>query len=430
MMPQKKENFLLDFKTNLPEESKIKILYLVHQFYPYYFSGTEKFVYHMATCMQKQGHQVKVVTFAFKENLGNSKKEGNLLTERYMYNGIPVISFGYEKIRADVHYQVDNQEMKRFTEKLLSEEKPDVIHAGHLMRVFDILKSAKMKSIPYIVTLTDFWALCFRGILVDSNLDLCTGPKETEKCVRRCPHLPQEIIDFRLKETRELLKGAKAVCSPTNFLANIYMNAIPALNIKVIELGLKIGKVINNQKRMEKGDPVTFMFGGTWLPHKGLSVLLKAFGKVKSDKAVLNIYGAGPDAAYNDLVINSAKKDKRIQIKGVFCEEDLPMIFRESDCSVVPSIWWENSPYMMKEALAYNVPVIATNVNGLTEYVKDGFNGFTFRLGDSWHLREVMERIVNDPQLLNMMKGNLAKYIMPTVEEEAYAYEKLYISRM
>jgi hypothetical protein len=83
----------------------MKILYLVHQFYPYYFSGTEKFVFNMATCMQKQGHKVAVATFAFKENLKNSERDGNVLRERYMYNGIPVVSFGYKQVSKDVYLE-------------------------------------------------------------------------------------------------------------------------------------------------------------------------------------------------------------------------------------------------------------------------------------------------------------------------------------
>lgn len=407
----------------------MKIMYLVHQFYPYYFSGTEKFVYHMAMCMQKQGHNVTVVTYAFKDNLKHSVREGNLLTERYMYHGIPVISFGYEKAAEDVHYGVDQADLEGFAERLLTEEKPEIIHAGHPMRVFGILKAARKQSIPYIITLTDFWAICFRGNLLDSGLDLCAGPEGGERCVKYCPHLPHGIIDSRLKATREVLAAARRVCSPTRFLAGIYMNEIHGLDIKVIPLGLKTAKVLEDKTRLKKGDPVTVMFGGTWLPHKGLHLLLEAFHGVESVNLVLKIYGTGPDKEYNDLVRSSAERDKRIQIQGVFREEDIDTMFRDADCSVLPSIWWENSPYMMTEALARNVPLIVSDVDGLTEYVTDGFNGFTFKMGDVLHLREIIERIVDDPGILNTMRENLSRFVLQTVEEEACAYEGLYLGR-
>jgi len=402
----------------------MKILYLIHQFYPYYFSGTEKFVFNMATCMQKQGHKVTVATFAFKEHLKNSERDGNVLSERYMYYGIPVVSFGYKQVGDDVHYKVKNEDLEKFATRLLSDEKPDIIHAGHLMRVFDILRVAKKRSIPYIVTLTDFWAICLKTILVNSEGELCTGPKKGEACLKNCPDLPKELMQLRLKETREVLLGAKAVCSPTKFLANIYVNEIPGLDIKVIALGLRTGKFVPQRKNLEEGKCVTLIFGGTWLPHKGLHVLLEAFGNVKSQNMVLKVYGTGFDKEYNDLIYQSEKKDKRIQIKGVFCETDIDAIFNEADCSVIPSIWWENSPYMLTEALARNVPVIVTDVDGLTEYVKDNFNGLTFSLGNTGELQKVIERVGENPGILDILRENLNKYVGQTVEEEAYAYEK------
>jgi glycosyltransferase involved in cell wall biosynthesis len=139
---------------------------------------------------------------------------------------------------------------------------------------------------------------------------------------------------------------------------------------------------------------------------------------------VLKVYGTGPDKEYNDLIHQSGKKDKRIQIKGVFCETDIEAIFKDADCSVIPSIWWENSPYMLTEALARNVPVIVTDVDGLTEYVKDSFNGLTFSMGDTGELQKVIERVGENPGILDILRENLNKYVLQTVEEEGYAYEK------
>jgi glycosyltransferase involved in cell wall biosynthesis len=378
----------------------------------------------MATCMQKQGHEVAVVTFAFRENLINPKRSGNVLAERYMYNGIPVISFGYEKLTDDVHYRVHNEGLERFAAELFSEERPDIIHAGHLMRVFDLLRVARKRSIPYIVTLTDFWSICFRGILVDSNLELCTGPKKGEACLTNCAHLAKDVIQVRLKETTEVLMGASLVCSPTKFLADIYMNEIPGLEIKVIPLGLKIGKAVPERRDSEKGRPVTLIFGGTWLPHKGLHVLLEAFKDIENQNIVLKIYGTGPNKEYKDKIDESGRKDNRIQIKGIFSEDDIDAIFKDADATIIPSIWWENSPYMLTEALARNVPAIVTDVDGLTEFVKEGVNGLTFRLGDSRELQKVIERVAGNPEALQTLRGNLSRYVLQTVEEEAYAYEK------
>ena len=59
---------------------------------------------------------------------------------------------------------------------------------------------------------------------------------------------------------------------------------------------------------------------------------------------------------------------------------------------------YENYPMTLHEALACNIPVIATNLGGMAEKIKDGFNGFLFNMGDSRHLQTVLEAIVNDPE--------------------------------
>ena len=60
------------------------------------------------------------------------------------------------------------------------------------------------------------------------------------------------------------------------------------------------------------------------------------------------------------------------------------------DVLVVPSIWIENSPFVIKEAFAAGVPVVASNLGGMAELVQDGRNGLLFTAGDSADLRRVL----------------------------------------
>ena len=80
----------------------------------------------------------------------------------------------------------------------------------------------------------------------------------------------------------------------------------------------------------------------------------------------------------------------------------------------------------LHEALACNIPVIATKLGGMAEKIKDGFNGFLFKMGDSRHLQTVLERIVNDPRVLNSLKRNIDSTAIPGVEQEAYGYSRAY----
>jgi glycosyltransferase involved in cell wall biosynthesis len=72
----------------------------------------------------------------------------------------------------------------------------------------------------------------------------------------------------------------------------------------------------------------------------------------------------------------------------------------------------------LHEALACNIPVIATELGGMAEKINDGFNGFLFKMGDSRHLQTVLEAIISDPAVLNPLKRNIDSTAISRVEQE------------
>jgi glycosyltransferase involved in cell wall biosynthesis len=123
-----------------------------------------------------------------------------------------------------------------------------------------------------------------------------------------------------------------------------------------------------------------------------------------------------------------AATNSNIEFCGVFPESQTGEVLSNVDVVVVPSLCYENYPMTLHEALACNIPVIATNLGGMAEKIKDGFNGFLFKMGDSRHLQTVLEAIVNDPAILNPLKRNIGSMMIQGVEQEAYTYARAYRS--
>jgi len=63
---------------------------------------------------------------------------------------------------------------------------------------------------------------------------------------------------------------------------------------------------------------------------------------------------------------------------------------------------------ILNEALASHVPVIASDLGGMPERIKNGFNGFTFIPGDQQDLQAKIEMIINERTLLNTLKNHIA----------------------
>jgi len=73
------------------------------------------------------------------------------------------------------------------------------------------------------------------------------------------------------------------------------------------------------------------------------------------------------------------------------------------DCMVMPSIWWENAPLVIQEAQGQNCPVITSNIGGMAEMIEDGVNGLTVPPNDPTALAAAMRRIVEDPDLREIL---------------------------
>ena len=175
----------------------MKILYAVHQFYPKWYTGTEKLVYLLATMMQKRGHRVKVITFATKEEQKKTIKKNSILIERFIYSGVPV-THAFDNLPIDINYSLRNEKLREFAYDTIKDEKPDILHVGHPMRTGEIIFAAKELNIKYILTLTDFWLICPKYILINSDNKLCDGPKNGSQCKIHCKEIPSSLIKERL----------------------------------------------------------------------------------------------------------------------------------------------------------------------------------------------------------------------------------------
>jgi glycosyltransferase involved in cell wall biosynthesis len=70
---------------------------------------------------------------------------------------------------------------------------------------------------------------------------------------------------------------------------------------------------------------------------------------------------------------------------------------------VVPSVWPENSPVTITEAMASGLPVIASDIGGIPELVEDGVTGFLVPVGDSHAMAERIARLLERPELKQQM---------------------------
>ena len=103
---------------------------------------------------------------------------------------------------------------------------------------------------------------------------------------------------------------------------------------------------------------------------------------------------------------------KKVLFLGGVNHENIPELMSAADIFVLPSLS-EGFPLVLVEAMASGLPVIATNVGGLPEIVKEGETGFLVPSQDSKQLAQRIIRLIGDNELRQTMRTNAiaqAKY--------------------
>ncbi len=135
-----------------------------------------------------------------------------------------------------------------------------------------------------------------------------------------------------------------------------------------------------------------FLFVGNLLPVKGLPLLIKAWNKLSVPDAHLVVVGGGyNEAGYQKLAKKYGVAD-RIHWQGpCYDQEHLAKYYRLVEAVIVPSSS-ETFSLVVGEALSSGRPVIASDVPGIRNRVKEGETGFLFEPGVERRLLEAMAR--------------------------------------
>jgi glycosyltransferase involved in cell wall biosynthesis len=409
-----------------PPDRKLNILYFVHQFFPDAYTGTEKFVLNMAKAMLCNGHRVKVATYSGRGLDTYPFAHGEISYQEYDYEGVPVLAYQHRNMDPAKSFDIGNPDLGAFAEKVIAQEQPDVIHIGHPMRAMEFMQASLRLGVPYIITLTDFWFICPKGIMLHSSRNLCAGPEQGAACLLHCQI---SGVQKRLDTHIPLLQSARKILSPSVFLASMIKYSLPDLQVEVLNHGINHNPSLRNNKVYQHGDKLTLFYGGSLNDHKGVHLILEAMSHIRSSRLRLKIYGTG-SAAYTEKLQQMAAKDHRVELCGQYSENEIPQIYQNVDIAIIPSVWYENYPLVLHEALSFNVPALVSDAGGMAEKVHDGVNGYRFRLGDAGHLAARIRTLLANPALLNTFKSNMNNELIPTTEQEANLYESIYYSHV
>jgi len=444
----------------------MKIVYVVHEFPPDSVGGTGVATFQVAKEMLARGHKLWVLTpqLWVRDDLPSI----GFLDEKVDGLSVRKLVFNPELAPNPILYEYYNPVLFVYAKDFLREISPDIIHIYHLLHLSSsIIDAAKELRIPIVLTLTDFLFFCPKCALLKFDGALCEANLSWEDCIRCLREenslydkiirtFGEKVMKFYVEQAmsdnkfnfgqinnRQIFSLLIAAASRLPFLKNqlAKVNQIVCTSSFLSKIYLRRGYIPDGFRVVTHGtmyppklpstnNPIpniTFAYFGGGNKHKGVHVLLQAFRQIESTKVNLKLYGIFPNTEYVNELRRIAQGDERIDFMGNYERAELTKVLAGIDVLVMPSVSYEAYGLAILEAFANKVPVIATDIGGIPEIVRDGHNGLLFERGNVLDLKQKMERVMNEPGLIQKFRENIpqVKSVNEECDELLGIYEEL-----
>jgi GT2 family glycosyltransferase/glycosyltransferase involved in cell wall biosynthesis len=441
----------------------MRILLVVHGFPPAANGGTEVYVRDLALALSTSAlDHVSVLT----RDADPHRPELSVRRWREGSVAIAAINNTFQSC-AEFEDSYANPGLLRVASDLLDDLRPDVVHVQHLTCLSTgLLQEIAARRIPLLMTLNDYWLICHRGQLLDLDGRRCEGPFDGG-CARCLPagaltgaasyragrFLRGLPVPGAAAAVRVAAAAVEAVTSPANtrpasaarlrhmqaaaghvdlFLVpsrtiagRFQQFGIPADRLARCDQGIALapfeGLVRTSSEVLRVG------FAGGLFPSKAPHVLLDAVDQLPAGSILIDLLGSGGAYHGDDdyaTALESRLGHPAIRRLGPIPHERMPAALHELDVVVVPSIWIENAPFIIREAFAAGAPVIASDLGGMAEMVRDGVDGLLFSAGDARALAGQLRRLIQETGLLDRLRSGIRR---PTsIDDEADALRLVY----
>lgn len=442
----------------------MRIAYLSHFYPPTQHSGIEQVTHSLAKEMQRAGHVTKVLC-ADQWTEGDPYWQGYIEDE---WEGVPVRRFNinWRNAPAPNQYLYDNPILAQHTRDFLEDYQPDVVHITSLYVLSaSVVRVIRDLDIPSVFNLSDFWMICPRHTLLRYDNTACDGQVPAHTCqdcllsestlyrmlknalpekavntayahfsthpevTRRVPGMLGWGVD--IEERREVLHETIPLIdhfiAPSQYIRDtVLATGIPLKTVEVSHHGNDLDWLKNYKPRPQDSE-LHIGYIGQISPMKGVHLLIEAFQRNQFDSHVkLFVYGdlqAHPH--YVEQLRKLIDNNPNIQLAGAFIRPDLPQVLGTIDVLTVPSMWPEVAGLVVQEAFAARIPVLASNMGGLPEFVKPDHGGLLFNTDGPEDLQHTLAHVVDGGfSLLESMRARIPD--VRTTEDERQYIEGVY----
>jgi colanic acid/amylovoran biosynthesis glycosyltransferase len=215
-------------------------------------------------------------------------------------------------------------------------------------------------------------------------------------------HGPDEFYDVPGYRLQEKIAGASFICAIGSFARSQLMKVSPPVQwskFEVAPLGVDTERFAP-LRAPAAGDLFEVICVGRLVPAKGQHMLIGATSRLLREgrKVRLRLVGDGPDRQSLEQQVAGQAIGASVIFEGPVNQDRIRSLYQAADLFVLPS-FAEGIPVVLMEAMAMEIPVVTTFVNGIPELIRHGIDGWLVAPSDEEGLASAIATLIDDPAL-------------------------------
>lgn len=334
--------------------------------------------------------------------------------------------------------------MEKRIRRILQSEKPGIVHIQDPSMMIAGYKAAKRLGIPCVMTVRDYRFVCNLSTCLEQNrIERGCGIGKYARCMRssmevsgRSRMLAALGLPLFFLQRQRLIRHFGRM--------DFYISVSDFIRNELVKSGIHAGRISTIIVQKEdwhasapshgsgKRDrqPVIFSAGGL-KETKGFDTLIRAFASISKNApgARLRIAGSGSARRRLGLLAESLGVAGKIDFLGTIARDDIRKEYGNCAFSVSPSSWPEPLTRIIHESFSAGRTIVATDVGGTSELVKDNITGLLVRPRDWKEMGEAMLRLIKDYRLRKRLERNAYRLISRVASEKVNFMEHVKVYR-
>ena len=301
--------------------------------------------------------------------------------------------------------------------RLLTQYGIDVVHFQHLIgHVPSLPYVARAMGIPTMLSLHDYYTMCWQINLLDYNghfcapesisettCDVCIGTQRgglprSQSCRRSFYGRMLSHIDIIHCNTKEVVRRFQAV----------YPKLMEHGGIRVHGVPIPDGPPTYSKKIIK---PIRVALLGNFTLNKGADFLLRLFDQMRGDDIRFEVLGKIESEIEADVMRRNLPN---VSFLGGYAPGQQAQLLNGVSIALFASKWPETYCLSLSEAWQAGLIPVAPNIGAFAERIEEGVNGFKYEVGQLGNLLDILRMLISDSQTLERMRSGLGEHLYST----------------